>query len=308
MPIEQRLLVAGFESVDPYRDTTRGSLVSWTTPKSSARGDIAVLYGKRPVQAFVAVMRQCTDPVASKKMPGEHFAWFQIQPIGRDVPLSAAQADRALGDWGLLRNLQGRPKKIPLERRSGLFRLLLGRDQKLRKRIDAWADGKGRYPSPDLLPARELRNASWTESIVSTLSEDHERWISDEIAEKLVKRGRGRWIREEDPLSSTYWDEYPLKLSDGRRKYADIVLVSKEDPRPTLLLIEVKKRAEGSPARNPVPQVLRYRDLLAAQEPGWKVKPIVAALTYSPAVLEQAKAEGVEALLFDRKRNRLAQA
>ncbi|MEJ7893343.1 MAG: hypothetical protein WKF94_11955 [Solirubrobacteraceae bacterium] len=268
---------------------------------------MAVIYGRKPVKAFVAVARQCTDPVQSKEDPALWFAWFQVQPLGRDVGLSMAQGRRGLSDWGVLRSLQGVPKLIPEERRSALYGLLAGRDDAVKARIAAWRGGGGRYPAPDLIPVSELRRSWWDREEVEGLPDDHERRLSEAIAERLVKSRRGRWFKDADGLSGRCLEHF-LQLEDGRRGFADIVLVSREHSNRTLLLVEVKKRAEPMPFRNPVPQVLQYRKALEESEPRWRVKPMVVATEYSPAVLNLARSLRIEAVRFDPERNRLTQA
>ena len=83
---EHWLFTAGLASVDQFRDTTRPAIVTWTTSPNSDRGDLAVIYGRAPVKAFVAVARQCSEPVQSRKNPNQRFAYFQVQPVGVRSP------------------------------------------------------------------------------------------------------------------------------------------------------------------------------------------------------------------------------
>lgn len=306
MDPNHRLFTAGETSVSSLRGTLRPAIYTWTTPKVSKRGDLAVIYGKRPLKAFVAVARQCSKAVESKKRPGQWFAYFQMQPLGRDVARDAAQARKGLADWGLLRNLQGVPKHIPPERRAALYGLLAGRNANLRMRFRRWSDGGGRYPPSDEMDLGYLRRLDWEAPPGDGLPEDHERALSEDIAERLVKSKWGRYIEDEDVLSSISLEYYlPWR---GRKLYADIVLVSLKHARPTLLLIEVKWYAESSPGRNPVPQVLKNQKALLWNAPGWRVKPLVAATEYQPAVIDEARRARVEALRYSVDHDRLTLA
>lgn len=265
---------------------------------------MAVIYGRAPVKAFVAVARQCSAPVESREVDGQFFAWFQVQPLGNDVPLAVARERAGLTDWGLLRNLQGSEKRIPTERRRPLYRLLAGGDERIVRRITGWSEGRGSYPPARLIPTSELRWSWWERPEGDGLPDDHEQWLSADIAERLVKSRRARHFADGDGLEGRELEHY-LHLEDGATGWADIVLVSKEHTRPTLLVVEVKKRADPVPGRNPVPQVLRYRDALRRKFPRWRVKPAVVALEFSPAVLQLARSARVEALRYSIERDRL---
>lgn len=304
---EHWLFTAGLDSVAQFRETSRPSLAAWTTPPSSKRGDLAVIYGRAPVKAFVAVARQSTEPVQSKALPDQWFAWLQVQPLRRDIPLTTARSRRGLADWGVLTNLQGKPKRIPQDRRAALYKLLAGGNQRIKTRIATWEDGHGRYPSATLVPLGELARASWEAPETDGLADDHEQWLSSDIAERLVRSNRGRWFKDSDGLAGQELEHF-LRLEDGTRGFADIVLVSKEHTRPTLLVVEVKWRAEPVPPRNPVPQVLRYRDALRRKWPRWRVKSMVIATEYSPAVLQLARSTRVEALRYSSEHDRLRKA
>ena len=207
----------------------------------------------------------------------------------------------------MLWNLQGRPKRIPVERRRALYRLLAGRDEPITRRLKQWSAGRGSYPPTEIIDLRYLRRASWEAPPSDGLPEHHERWLADDIADRLVKKRRGRWIEDDDGLSS-FSDEYHLRLRGRKTGRADIVLVSADHVKPTLLLAEVKWWAEPNAARNPVPQVLRYRKALLRDAPSWRVKPIVVATEFHPLVLEEARRHRVEALKYNPSSDRLTRA
>lgn len=263
-----------------------------------------------PVQAFVAVFRQCSDPVQSTKNIGQYFAYFQAQPLGRRIARETARRRKGLADWGTLRSPQGAETRIPNDRRDPFFRLLKGSDEKLGKRLERWRAGKGPYPPAGDLPLGDLRGDTWYAPETDGLPEDHERWLSEAIGARLIKNRRGREIVEQDRLSCEYSYEYYLRpWRDIPKRLADIVLVSKEHVRPTLLLVEVKKQATLSPAKNPVPQVLGYREALLRENPGWRVRMLIAAVEYStPIVLQQARSRRIEALRYNANLDRLTRA
>lgn len=82
---------------------------------------------------------------------------------------------------------------------------------------------------PDVKAGRSL---SWEPAEGDGLADDHERFLSDDIAERLVKSKRGRYFEEDDPISS-FSMEFYLPRRGGRRGFADIVLVSREHVKPT---------------------------------------------------------------------------
>lgn len=69
--------------------------------------------------------------------------------------------------------------------------------------------------------------------------------------------------------------------------------------------MEVKKRADPSPGRNPVPQVIQYEADLLKLERRWRIKPMIAALDYHPAVLREARSARIQALRYYPDRDRL---
>ena len=167
----------------------------------------------------------------------------------------------------MLRNLQGEHKRIPDEYRASFYRLLTAGNEELAARLDKWSNDQGAFPASDLVPLRELPKESWDREEVDGLGDDHERWLSEEIADRMVRRSEARWFRDSDGLPGDEF-EHHLLLGDGESGRADIVLVSREHARRTLLLVEVKRHAALSPAKNPVPQVVRYREALLEQKRG----------------------------------------
>jgi len=82
--------IAGVESADQLRASRQPRILAWTAAPESARGDIVVIYGKSPVQAYVAVARQCHDPVEGSD--DRHWTWLQIQPLSASPRRECRQA------------------------------------------------------------------------------------------------------------------------------------------------------------------------------------------------------------------------
>ena len=71
----------------------------------------------------------------------------------------------------------------------------------------------------------------------------------------------------------------------------DILLVDTRAHKPTLLAIEVKLRATPAGSRNPIPQIIRYRDALKRRNGAdWNVRVLLVAGHFSDLVVQQAQA------------------
>ena len=64
--------------------------------------------------------------------------------------------------------------------------------------------------------------------------------------------------------------------------------------KPTLLAIEVKLRATPAGSRNPIPQVIRYRDALQRRNGAdWNVRVLLVAGHFSDLVVQEAQAHNL---------------
>lgn len=94
-----------------------------------------------------------------------------------------------------------------------------------------------------------------------------------------------------------------MRTSRDEPRFPDIVLVDRTRDR-TLLLIEVKIHARLSDLRgglrDVVDQVLEYRDLVAAKDAAWTVRPVIVAAQVNDNVVQRARDAEVDVWRFDR--------
>ena len=155
--------------------------------------------------------------------------------------------------------------------------------------------GRGRYPRA--LDLEELRWADWQRPATSSPEELR---LSRQIARHLVSTKGFRYLTPADvPTSRVLRDdadlslEHPINDLAGRGR-VDIVLVDARRSVRTLLAIEVKVRASLAPARNPIPQIIRYREALTlAYGVGWRIDTLVVAEHFHDAVIEEADRKGL---------------
>jgi hypothetical protein len=296
--------LAGVESVDQLRALRRGRILVWSAAPESARGDIVALYGKSPVQAYVALARQCHDPAEGSD--GRSWTWLQIQPLVRMLPQARLESSaRAREHRGLKKPAGGSYNRIASGPGRGDFlRMLTRSDDVAARRLRGWESGRTRYPTG--LSASDLTKAWWEPPETNDLAEHHERRLSEQIARSLVRGEIGRWAHAEGGIDARSI-EHPLEL-EHRRGFADIVLTDARRTRRTLIVVEVKKHARPDPIADPVPQVLRYREALRRKYPQWKVRCIIAAPEFHERTLAAARAERIECLRCDAKGRRLRPA
>lgn len=297
-------LIAGNDSTRDFTANRRPVVYGWTCSPKSRKGDVVVLYSKDPDQSYVAVGRQATDALASRK--GRHWAWFQFQPLKQPFP----QADvRSLASTqgpgtGLNTPAGGSFNEVPPGRSQDVFlRRLVRGDDRARARLAQWQAGRGSWPFVD---PRDLDGSFWGPPDKQELR--GERRLAEQIAEGLVKRGKARHMVPDDHLGlGTKHLEVRADFAQGELGRADIVLVSKQHVAPTLLVIEVKLTARPMPARyNPVIQVTDYRDAFREKIPSrWRISRWVIAEDFHASVLSQARAERVPCSTCDENGRKL---
>ncbi len=100
-----------------------------------------------------------------------------------------------------------------------------------------------------------------------------------------------------------------MRTSRDELRFPDIVLVDRTRDR-TLLLIEVKIHARLSDLRgglrDVVGQVLEYRDLVAAKDAAWTVRPAIVAAQVNDNVVQRARDAEVDVWRFDRATRRFS--
>lgn len=295
--------LAGIDSVDDLRASTRPRVTAWTAAPRSRKGDVVVIYGKSPVQGYVAVARQCSDPVESRH--GRVWTWLQIQPMRQVLPQSKLAArSRIRGHAGLKTPAGGSSNLIPSGPGLHAFlRLLSSGDSAVGRRLEQWGEGGGRYPTG--LSGVFLRPAWLEEPQKNGLPDGHERDLSRGIANWLVDRGEGRWCDENEDVGG-HSTERPMAIR-GARRYADVVLLDNKRRR-TLILVEVKKHARPVPRMDPVPQVLNYRAQLLVDHPGWRVRCMIVAPEFHELTLRSARDNRIECRRCDARGKRLRPA
>lgn len=83
----------------------------------------------------------------------------------------------------------------------------------------------------------------------------------------------------------------PPLLRRPRPGCIDILLVDTRVHEPTLLAVEVKLRATPAGSRNPIPQIIRYRDALQQRNGAdWKVRVLLVAGHFSDLTVDEAQA------------------
>jgi hypothetical protein len=173
--------------------------------------------------------------------------------------------------------------------------LLLEHDPKAARRFGDWIAGRGRYPRT--LDVEELRLADWERP---TTSSPEELKLSRRIAEHLVKTKQFRYLTAEDVAIPRVAREvaglsleHPICDRAGRGQ-VDILIVDLRRSVPTLLAIEVKVRASLAPGRNPISQIIRYREALTATYgAAWKIETLVVAEHFHDAIIDEANQKGL---------------
>lgn len=206
-------LVAGVENTRYFQRDKRPSVGGWTCPPNSQRGDLAVLYSKSPGQDYVAIARQCTDPVKNK---GSDYygAIFQFQPLQREVSHAeiAKLASTQVPGSGLNTASGGGYNEIaPGRGRQAFLRRLVRGDERAAERLEQWASGTARYPrdldryGPPLEdyfePPEKVREG--------------ELRLAQQIADRLVRSGKARRPLPEDGIHDGDGLEVHVKFKDG---------------------------------------------------------------------------------------------
>jgi hypothetical protein len=266
------------------------------------RGDVALMYGTKRLQSYVAVARACCDPRQNDraqrlKKNRQWWVYLQVQPF--QSPIARADVESrgfAQGAGSGLKTPAGsRANAVSATAVDGFGELLREHDPKAAGRLDAWLSGRGRYPVE--LDLDELRRADWEQP---TTSSPEELALSRRIAAHLARSKNFRYLTHEDVVATHVARkdvdlsfEHPIRDLIGRGR-VDIVMVDLRRDAPTLLAIEVKIRASLAPSRNPIPQIVRYRDALTAKyAPAWRIETLVVAEHFHEDVIREADQKGL---------------
>lgn len=288
----------------------------WTADRSGRmqRGDVVLMYATKRLQSYVAVARVCCDPVQNDraqrlKKNRQWWTYMQVQPLRSEIDRGAVESAPFAQDagCGLKTPAGSRVNVVSPSARDGFAVLLLEHDPKTAKRLNKWLAARGRYPRG--LDLEELRWADWTPPATSS---PQELKLSRRIAEQLVKTREFRYLTAKDvAVSRVARDvadlslEHPIRDLAGRGR-VDILLIDLRRSAPTLLAIEVKIRASLAPGRNPIPQIIRYREVLTADYgAAWKIETLLVAEHFHDAVIEEASQRGLDYRVCSRRTGRL---
>jgi hypothetical protein len=180
----------------------------------------------------------------------------------------------------------------------------------IRRLLSVWmrgCRGHGRYPVE--LDLEELRRADWARP---TISSPEELRLSRRIAAHLAKSRAFRYLTDEDVVTrhaarevADLSLEHPIRDLIGHGR-VDIVMVDLRRAAPTLLAIEVKIRASLAPHRNPIPQIIRYREALTATyASAWRIETLMVAEHFHEDVIREADDKGLAYRVCTPKTGRL---
>jgi hypothetical protein len=287
-----------------YTLTTRSSVSIWTADRSGEmkRGDIVLMYGARCPQAYVAIARACSAPRCNDRAQRlrknrEFWVYLQVQPLQAPVPRQTVeqQGFAQMPGSGIQTPRGSRANRVSVEAIRGFSQLLHDRDDAAAARLGAWIAGRGRYPAE-----RDVEELRWAEWERPTFRSPRELLLSRKIAERLVKSGDFRFLTPDDVQlrrrfgsNTAYSLEHPIRDMAGPG-YVDILLVDLRRRPPTLLAIEVKIQASMRPGRNPIPQVIRYREALRSSLGStWRIDALAVAEHFHHDVLDEARRASV---------------
>jgi hypothetical protein len=296
-------LAADYGSTDPLRRTARLEPHIWTSPVRAQPGDLAVLYNTTD-REWMAIGRIVHEPTRSRR---DQRWWSYIQwfPVRRPLAYDEARRHPELADWKKLNKMAGRHAEVkPPEAADFILRRLTQRDPQAKARLQAWRKPGARLPA---VVTRDLRDA-WFEPSppLLRLPDEHERWLTEEIAHALVTRRKARWRTGADGLRIGSADVVYLVTDRRVPRYPDAVLVDRTSRR-TLLVTEVKRHARLSDlrgSRDVVDQVVEYRDLIRALDPSWRARAVIIAERVNDNVIARARDVGVEVWRFDARTRR----
>jgi hypothetical protein len=299
--------LAGPESTMQYVRDKRPSVGGWTVDRSGCaqRGDLVLLYATGQLQSCVAIARVCSESVQNYRAKGrwrknnrEWWGYLQIQPLAQPVPRATIEAlpvAQRPGS-GLQQPRGSRANLVSPEAAEAALQLLTQDDPRATARLRSWRKGTARWP--DHLNLDDLREADWHAPETRSPEEVQ---LCDRIAKQLVKTRRYRYLTRDDGVgkASAIWDPRaePARMSlehritDPGPGRIDILLVDTRAHKPTLLAIEVKLRATPAGSRNPIPQIIRYRDALQQRDGAdWNVQVLLVAGHFSDLVVQEAQA------------------
>jgi hypothetical protein len=301
--------MAGPESVMYYERDKRPSVTAWTADRGghTRRGDLVLLYGTKRLQRYAAIARVCCDPVQNAKArrlkrDRDYWTYLQVHPLAESVPRAAVEAQpfSQVEGSGLKAPRGGQANRIDPSAAEAVLEFLTRNDPAAHTRLESWLPGgKGRWPRR--LDMDELAWADWAPPETRT---QEELLLTRKIADRLVRTPAYRYLRTSDGVGRTVTarDDVGSRLSLEHRitdaaglGKIDLLLVDEKASGPTLLLIEVKLRASLAPGRNPLPQIVRYRQALEEREEHrWAVKVCAVAEHFDPMVLDEARVHRIE--------------
>ena len=286
----------------------RPSTGGWTVDRSgrAKRGDLVLLYGTGGLQSCVAIARVCSPSVQNYKAKGrwrknkrEWWSYLQIQPLAQPVPratIEALPAAQRPGS-GLQQPRGSRANRVSPEAAEAALQLLTRDDAKAATRLHAWQTGTARWPRH--LDLDDLRHADW---YAPETRSPEEILLCQRIAKRLVLKSGYRYLTRDDAVGTApaSWDpraepgrmslEHRITDEAGHGRI-DILLVDTRVHEPTLLAVEVKLRATPAGSRNPIPQIIRYRDALQQRNGAdWNVRVLLVAGHFSDLTVAEAKA------------------
>lgn len=260
-----------------FRGTAR---TTWTAPADLRCGDLIVLYeSKDPGRgAFVAIGRAVTDSVRSyKRVKDRHWAWIDWRAVKKPLDLASARKQATLP------SLQGQAR-IAQEDVDKLANRMTRSDPTARAALARWRAGQG-FPRTNEVPIHQLLVASYGD-------DEHEKHLYEPIEKSLVADGWKPLTKElraaikglRGPLAFDPDADYGLR--------PDLLLRRSRSKR--LIVVEVKRVALPKQGyRHPPDQVMDYskavrKALNANGFKDWTVEPLLAAVEFSPVVLEDA--------------------
>jgi len=263
------------------------AVCAWTVPAKARPGDLFLLYGHKPVFAYGAIGRVCSEPVVGAD--GNQWATVEIAALPRPLALAEAKCDPVIRAWPRFKMMAGSHLEI-VDR--AVWRGFLARTAdphpNLRHMLMAWSDGA---PMP---PAEEGLEDAWRAHANHNRSGTcHERALQKEIREGFIGNGWARELRRTDGVA------VPASFHLAGAGYADLILVDLETRRRQLLLIEVKRDAIPGPGTDGITQLLSYEVQLRRAAPRWAIKKMLVALTVAQSVLDQATTLDIECWYYD---------
>lgn len=278
-PTRGRVVVheaCGSVNADEIRRARDKYVATWTVVSAARRGDLVVLYETGRSQWF-AFGRVLADAVPSAVKKRQYFTYLEVFPVLRPVSLGAMQ--RAAPEWRALFN-QIKGQTVPAPAAQKLLRRMVKEDNRATVVLAGWAGG-ARWWRPSDAAVEELAKLSWSPADRPPPPDGSELKLQREIADYLSRTRRARALTSDDGVDLRH--SFHVRHDDGSWGFADCVLVDLRRER-TLLVLEVKKHASLARSREPVEQVIRYRNSLGPTARGWKLRAIAVCESHSDGV------------------------